>query len=162
MRTGLSIALLLVASLPAAGAQSQQNAARAGSEAEVRAADAGMWEAVNACDAARWDKIVADDLVLIIIGGTIFDKAKLREDFFGKSMHPVPCDTEYANEPMRVRLYGDVAVVAGNLSYKGNGKGRLRDTQRFLYTRVFEKRNGVWQLVHSQHTTTRERQKGPF
>jgi ketosteroid isomerase-like protein len=158
MRTVLAIVLSLLVALPAAaGAQGANNAAKAKAEAEVRAADVGMWEAVNTCDVAKWNKIVADDLVLIIIGGRIFDKPTLRDDFFGKTMHPVPCDTEYTNEPMRVRVYGDGAVVTGNVSYKGNGKGRPRGIQRFVYTRLFEKRGGTWQLVHGQHTTTKER-----
>ena len=166
MTTRFTIAFLLVIlvtmSHQSPAAQPNDAAARAAIEEAVKAADTGMWEAVNACDEESWTRIVADDLVLIIIGGTTFDKATLHEDFFGKSMHPVPCDTEYTNEPMKVRSYGDAAVVTGNLAYKGNGKGRPRATQRFVYTRVFEKRNGTWQLVLGQHTTTKERQEGPF
>jgi ketosteroid isomerase-like protein len=161
MRTTLTIALLLLVPV-VAGAQKPNDAAKARSEAEVKAADVGMWDAVNACDQAKWNRIVADDLVLIIIGGRIFDKPTLHGDFFGTTMHPVPCDTEYTNEPMRVRVYGDAAVVTGNVSYKGNGKGRPRAIQRMVYTRVFEKRNGTWQLVHGQHTTTKERIAGGF
>ena len=163
MKTRVLLLLLTVAtSHHALAAQPKDASARARAEEEVKAADSGMWEAVNACNQQRWDNIVADDMVLIIIGGTSFDKAKLRDDFFGTSMHPVPCDTEYANEPMKVRLYDGVAIVTGNLSYKGNGKGRPRDIQRFVYTRVYERRNNAWRLVLGQHTTTKQRQGGPF
>ena len=163
MKIPVLLPLLLVAtSHHALAAQPKDAAVRAKVEEEVKAAESGMWEAVNACNQQRWDSVVADDMVLIIIGGTSFDKPRLRDDFFGTSMHPVPCDTEYANEPMKVRLYDGVAVVTGNLAYKGNGKGRLRDTQRFVYTRVYERRNGSWRFVLGQHTTTKQRQGGPF
>ena len=129
---------------------------------EVQAADSGVWEAVNACNVERWNRIVADDLLLISVGGRTFDKPQLRDDFFGTTLHPVPCDTEYGNEPMRTRVFGNIAVVNGNTTLKGNGKGRLRELTRFAYTRVFEKRDGVWRLVVGQHTTTKVRLTGPF
>ena len=157
----LMAALFFATTSPGLTAQ-EGGAARAKAAEEVKAADTGMWEAVNACDQEKWDRIVADDMVLIIIGGTSFDKTKLRDDFFGKTMHPIPCDTEYTNEPMKVRAYDGVAVVTGNLSYKGNGKGRPRGVQRFVYTRVYEKRGMAWKFVVGQHTTTKERQNGPF
>lgn len=155
----IAISFVLVSGL---GIAAQSGKSKAKIEEEVRAADTGMFEAVNTCDQDKWNRIVADDMVLLIVGGRAFDKVTLHGDFFGKTMHPVPCDTEYTNEPMKVRSYGDVAIVTGNTSYKGNGKGRPREVQRFVFTRVYEWRNGAWRFVLGQHTTTKERQTGAF
>ncbi len=160
MKKLYACALLLVTGWYSVGI-AQDSAASAIIEKDVKAADTAMWEAVNACDEARWSRLVADDVTLIIIGGTLFDKTKLRGDFFGTTMHPVPCDTQYSNEPMQVRSNGNLAVVTGNVEYHGNGKGRPRGSSRLLFTRVYEKREGRWQFVHGQHTSTKERQAWP-
>lgn len=107
---------------------------------EVLAADRGYWEAVNACDAAKWESFVADEVVFITAGGTVYDKGILRADHFKN----VPCKNNYRIEPLVVRIYGDAAIVNGNFVY-GGGKSTA------AYTRVFIRQQGKWRLVSVQH-----------
>lgn len=131
-------------------------AATQSGSADVLAADNGTWKAVNSCAPEQWAALVADDVALVTIGGQIFDKAKLRDDFFGTGMHPVPCDTEYTNEPLRTWSYGNSAAVSGVTTLRGNGRGRLRGESRFYYLRLYERRGDTWVWVYGQHTSTKQ------
>jgi ketosteroid isomerase-like protein len=54
-------------------------------------------------------------------------------------------------EDIKVRRYGDTAVVTYRSAAKGKDPQGAFDHQR-LWTRVFVRRDGRWQLVHSQGT----------
>src|SRR5262249_57987115 len=54
-------------------------------------------------------------------------------------------------EDIKVRLYGDTAVATYRSAAKGKDQQGAFDEQR-LWTRVFVRRDGRWQLVHSQGT----------
>jgi uncharacterized protein (TIGR03067 family) len=56
-----------------------------------------------------------------------------------------------ASDEIRVRLFGDTAVVTGRSTAKGKDQHGAIDDQR-LWTRVFLRRDGRWQLVHYQGT----------
>jgi ketosteroid isomerase-like protein len=158
-----SLLALLVATLAVAGARpgAQQRDVSADVDA-VKAADNAVWDAVNACDVGSWNQLISDRFVLVSIGGTIYDKPKIRDDFFSNTQHPVACDTSYENHASSVRVYQDnVALVAGETALRGNGKGRQRGVSRFAYLRVFEKRDGRWQWLYGQHTTIRDHLKWP-
>ena len=50
------------------------------------------------------------------------------------------------NDVVRVRLFGDIAVVTARGTAQGKYKGQRADMV-FLYTRIWVKRNGLWQAV---------------
>jgi ketosteroid isomerase-like protein len=54
-------------------------------------------------------------------------------------------------DDIKVRLYGDTAIVTGRSIAKGKDQHGAIDDQRF-FTRVFLRRDGRWQLAHSQAT----------
>ena len=54
-------------------------------------------------------------------------------------------------EDMKVRVYGDTAVVTYATTDKGTYKGRDISGQ-YRWTDVFVKQNGKWQLVSGQGT----------
>jgi Calcium/calmodulin dependent protein kinase II association domain len=54
---------------------------------------------------------------------------------------------------MRIRWYGDTALVTGLATRKDTAGGKARDFQ-YYYTRVWILRDGRWQCVHMQSTTT--------
>lgn len=110
----------------------------------VLATDKGYWDAVNACDAERWSRLVNEDVVFITIPGGVHDKAILRYDHFGKP----PCKHNYATDALRVRVYGDAAVVNGNFGY-GGVDGQPRNWA--AYTRMFVRQKGQWQVVAVHH-----------
>src|SRR5690349_14457806 len=53
---------------------------------------------------------------------------------------------------MRIRWYGDTALVTGLATRKDTAGGKARDLQ-YRYTRVWTLRDGRWQCVHMQSTT---------
>jgi len=55
------------------------------------------------------------------------------------------------SDEIKVRLYGDAAVVTGRSTAKGKDQQGAIDDQR-LWTRVFVRQDGRWQVVHFQAT----------
>ena len=55
-------------------------------------------------------------------------------------------------DDVKVRFYGDTAIVTYRSTAKGKDQQGAIDEQR-LWTRVFVRRDGHWQLVHSQGTS---------
>ena len=58
---------------------------------------------------------------------------------------------EFRNRDMKVRLYGDAAVVLGITSLKGTAEGKPFAVE-VRFTDTYAKRDGVWKLV-AGHTT---------
>ncbi|GAA0710090.1 nuclear transport factor 2 family protein [Dokdonella soli] len=66
--------------------------------------------------------------------------------------------TEFRNHDMKVRLYGDTAIVLGITSLKGSSKGKpFALDVRFTDTLV--KRDGAWKLV-AGHVTRLDKPAG--
>ena len=55
-------------------------------------------------------------------------------------------------DEIKVRFYGDTAIVTYRSTAKGKDQDGAIDEQR-RWTRVFVRRDVRWQLVHSQGTT---------
>ena len=55
-----------------------------------------------------------------------------------------------AADDMKVRVYGDVAIVTGRQTLQGTAKGYVSGPRRF--TDIFVKRNGRWQCAGGQST----------
>jgi ketosteroid isomerase-like protein len=98
-------------------------------------------------DIEKIREIVAPDVMLTTPEGTVLsledDLAELRSGTFTAEL--------YDSSDMKVKLYGDCAVVAGRTTLKGNYKGEGVQDQ-FRWTDTFVKRKGRWQIVASQAT----------
>lgn len=141
-RTGLLFVALVVAAPHVALAQ----AADARTIEEVKAADSGVWNAANACDKDAWSALVADDVALITPYGFVLDKARLLQST------TVQCTINWEMEQLKVQLYdkGNTAVVIGHHKYKSK-PGKNGHDGRYIYTRIYEKRNSKWLWVFGQH-----------
>lgn len=53
--------------------------------------------------------------------------------------------------PMKVRVFGDTAIVTGSDTEKSTYKGK-DSSGKYVWTDIFVKRNGKWQAVSSQST----------
>ena len=98
-------------------------------------------------DVAGFGRIFADDAVLIPPDGTTQTKAQLLADV--KSGDLVIESSEMSD--MKVRAYGDAAVV----TYMTNDKGKYKGqdiTGRYRWTDVFVRSGGTWRIVASQGT----------
>ena len=80
--------------------------------------------------------------------GDVETRAQYLED---RKSGRVDFDSLVADE-IKVRFYGDTAIVTYRSAAKGKDQYGVIDEQR-RWTRVFVRRDGRWQLVHSQGTT---------
>src|SRR6476469_768230 len=99
-------------------------------------------EAIVRNDLESIGRLVADDWVVIDPNGEIVDRARFFEVIkLGALTH----DT-MESEDLRVRVYGDSAVVTGITRTMGKFRGQECSTQERA-TDVFVKRDGRWQCV---------------
>ncbi len=97
-------------------------------------------------DAVTLERIWADDYVLTDYRGTVKERAQaLAEWKAGEHRYG-----SYVSDDIRVRAYGDAAVVTARVT-----RASLSDPQnvgQFRHTRVFVRRHGRWRLVATQVT----------
>jgi ketosteroid isomerase-like protein len=98
-------------------------------------------------DVATLDKQTADDYVLISMNGRMSDKSQMLDGF--KSGQSKLTSNDLSD--LKVRVYGDAAVVTGKADVKGTLGGQDA-TGQVLFTRVYVKKGGHWQSVSFQQT----------
>jgi ketosteroid isomerase-like protein len=129
-------ALVLSAALAAAAAPSSPD------EAAVRALDDAFTRAFPACDVAAYRSILADDFRSILADG----RAIGRDEFLRQAAES-PGVSDFRTEEVTVRVYGDAAVVTGQVGYRRNGV-----QVRSRHTDVYVRRDGRWRMVSAQFT----------
>ena len=130
MLTSLAAALLLLLSQPSDELTDiQQRLARA-------------W---MAGDRAAIERIIAPDWTVTGTDGSVSTRADVLRDVFETKVHRI---TLVQIDDVRVRVFGDAAVVTGRTHGRGEYSSVPYDvTVRF--TDVFVRRNGRWQAVAS-------------
>jgi uncharacterized protein (TIGR03067 family) len=103
--------------------------------------------AVVKADLAFLERILHEDYVHHRMRGTAENRAEYLEN---RKTGRVDFDV-LASEEIRVRVFGDTAIVTGRATAKGKDQHGTIDDQR-LWTRVFLRRDGRWQLIHYQGT----------
>src|SRR5262245_28629607 len=119
----------------------------ANTEREIRGLNLEYDKAIVQQDAAALERLLAQDFVVTKMGGKLSNKAQEIAD--AKSG-----ETKFEtgrSEDVKVRLYGDTAIVNGRWVEKSVTKGKSFDGSH-LYTTVYLKRNGKWQIVSDQVT----------
>ena len=152
-RTAVLLLAVWVAAPHGASAEGSAPPAETRATEEIKAIDVGVWAAATACDEARWSPLVADDVALITPYGFVLDKARLLDST------TMQCDHEWKVEPLKVQVYDDVAVVIGNHTFWSK-PDRNGHSGRYIYTRVYEKRDSRWQWVFGQHTIVTDTSNG--
>ena len=100
-------------------------------------------------DLVALDHILGDDHSVITKDGSVLTKAQ------ELAKHGESTDELFDFEPMKVRVFGDTAVVTGGHREKSQYNGR--DTSgHYRWMDVFVKRNGRWQAVASELTRVEE------
>ena len=100
-------------------------------------------------DIAFLDRILDKDYVHYRPHGNVENRSQYLEN--RKKRARVDFDSLVADE-VKVHFYGDTAVVTYRSTAKGKDQDGAIDEQR-RWTRVFVRRDGRWQLVHSHGTT---------
>lgn len=99
-------------------------------------------ETIVCNDLERLGRVVADDWIIIDPNGEIVDRAR----FFEVIKSGFLTHEAMESEDLRVRIYGDSAVVTAVTRTKGKFMGQDFSTQERA-TDVFVKRDGRWRCV---------------
>ena len=164
MKRILTIAALMIAASPLAFGQtttqskpSQATAGQKGgsAEQEVLKANKEYGEAFVRGDAAAYDRFLADDYIYTNPTGGVADKARMMKEIKSGDMKL----ESGQDDDVRVRVYGDTAVVTGLWTAKGQHKGNAFNNKE-RYTAVYVKRGGRWQVVAEQLTNVGAQPQG--
>jgi ketosteroid isomerase-like protein len=98
-------------------------------------------------DVAAWSRFLGDDWVLTYSDGSLVTKPLALADLKEGALRI----ESFRLDDMKVRVYGDTAVVTGQITEKS--KFRDKDTSGVRrFTDVFVKRDGRWQAVASHES----------
>lgn len=111
-------------------------------EAEVLAVEHAWMQAYLDNDVSALDSILASDYTLTDGAGGVTTKA---DDLRNARTHRVQFDA-YDNSDVRVRVWGDTAVVTGKSMVRGNAAGRPF-AQDIAFTDTLARIDGRWRAV---------------
>ena len=132
---------------PPAGAPG--NEASENVEKKIMQLERDWGDALAKRDLVALDRILGDDHSVISKDGSVLTKAQ------ELAKHSESADELFDFEPMKVRVFGDTAVVTGGHREKSQYQGK--DTSgHYRWMDVFVKRNGRWQAVASELTRVEE------
>src|SRR6516225_10823103 len=121
-------------------------------EEELLKLEKAFAETIVGNDLEGLGRVVADDWIIIDPNGEIVDRARFFEVIkSGALTHDI-----MESEDLRVRVYGDSAVVTAITRTKGKFMGQEFGT-RERATDVFVKRDRRWQCVLTHLTRVREK-----
>ena len=135
----VAVVLLVPALTFFASAQSTEN--------EIKKLEMDRAAAVVKGDVAYVDKQTADDYMFINMFGQVTDKKQLLDGMKSGALKISADDIS----DLKVRVYGNTAVVTGKSDIKGTIGGKDASGMS-LFTRVFVKKGGHWQTVALQQT----------
>jgi ketosteroid isomerase-like protein len=118
---------------------------------QIRALESAFDEAIVRRDVSALDKMTSDDFTLISLNGDLHEKAEVLKYFATHASQ-----YEYRKtDNLRVRVYGDAAVVTGRTTQtvQENGKDH---SDAYRFTRVYIRQKGHWLLVDLQPTRVPE------
>jgi ketosteroid isomerase-like protein len=119
----------------------------AAQEDQIKKLEMDRAAAVVKGDMATLDKQTSDDYTLVNINGQVSDKSQMLNAFKSGQSKLTKDDVS----DLKVRMYGDVAVVTGKVTVSGmmGGKDVSGDAR---FTRVYVKQGGQWKSVALQQT----------
>ena len=97
-------------------------------------------------DRATMERLMADDYLYTHSNGTVANKAQ----DIAETISPDSKWTAVKSDDLKVRVYGDVAVITGLGTLTGSAKGYQPGPRRF--TDLWVRRNGRWQSIGGQST----------
>jgi ketosteroid isomerase-like protein len=94
-------------------------------------------------DTQTLEQILADDFTLAGTGDALIGKG----EYVAGLDNPEFRTTSAIVNDVRIRVYGDAAVVTGRATYQGCSKTGGRSVHRFRFTDTFVRRGGSWKCV---------------
>jgi len=138
----IAFAVCVAVLLFALGVSAQTPAQPKSVEQELIKIENGWVEAELKKDVALLDRILADDFTDTDPEGNVMTKAQDLEDLKSGAL----VATSMVLDNIKVRVYGDMAVVTGRNTVKAQYKGKDVSGQR-QWTDTFIRRDGRWQCV---------------
>ena len=142
-RSATGVVIAAAFALAAATAHAQG----ASVEEQLKKMERDRAAAVVKGDVATLEGLTADDYVLINANGQVSDKATTMNNI---KTGNIKLTTNEVSD-LKVRVYGDTAVVTGKSSATGTIGGRELKGP-VMFTRVYVKKNGKWRSVAFQQT----------
>jgi len=145
--TGVVVAAAFLVTVAAIPARGQAAAAGPSVEDQLKKMEKDRAAAVVKGDVATLEKLTSDDYILINANGQLSDKPTTMNNIKTGNIKLT------ANEvsDLKVRVYGNTAVVTGKSDAKGSIGGRELKGP-VMFTRVYVKKDGKWQSVSFQQT----------
>ena len=144
--TGVVVAaafsLATVSAVPARGQGSTASV-----EDQIKKMEKDRAAAVVKADVATLEKLTSDDYILINANGQLSDKTTTMNNI---KTGNIKLTTNEVSD-LKVRVYGNTAVVTGKSDAKGTIGGRELKGP-VMFTRVYVKKDGKWQSVAFQQT----------
>lgn len=120
---------------------------------QLRAIERARLRSLVDADMATARRLHADDFELINpVGGTLSKEQYLRRIASGELDY-----LEWEPVEIRVKLYGDSAVIRYQAHLRVSVKGSAGRPVTFWHTDLYEKRNGQWQIVWAHATEVQQR-----
>jgi uncharacterized protein (TIGR02246 family) len=114
---------------------------------QVIAVEEALFDALKNRDSAALSKLVADDFQFRDAGNEIIAKPE-----FLKAATSVPGTIlSVSSDDMRVRVIGDLAILSGTQKAVVRLKDGNQLTGEGVFTDVFAKRDGAWQLIFAHN-----------
>lgn len=117
-------------------------------EREVLQLEKQYESAVNKQDINTLERLLADDFTAISSRAELRDKKTEIDDIRPNADFKLE---SFKLEDLKIRVYGKIAIATGRSILQTNFRGRS-STSTFRYTRVYEKRGAVWQVIAQQLT----------
>jgi len=140
-------ALVVAVAIPTTSQQPHGDASAATAET-LQSIERAWLNAEKNHDAAAFEEFVADDWIAITPDGKSQTKAERAAEIKASRL------TSAKMGDMKVRIFGDTAVVTGS-DDEISEEGGKNSTSHFIWTDVFVKRHGKWLAVASQTAETK-------
>ena len=131
-----------------------EKTAAGSAEQEISQLEKGMQDAMLKGETALFEKVATDDYLVINPLGVVGTKAQAVAGANNIKME------SFSADDVKVRVYGDAAVVTGRATVKGQLKATADATQdisgQYRYTRVYVKQQGQWRLASFQFAPVRQ------
>jgi ketosteroid isomerase-like protein len=98
------------------------------------------------------ESVLADDWIVTDLTGRVLTKEEVLREAFGSDERQV---ASMEIDDIRVRSFGDWAIVTGRTKATGEYQGSMIDV-KLRFTDVFALRDGRWQAIASQATMLNE------
>jgi len=155
MKVPMILVLSIIAHADCAVAQASQTDLSPKPQTTVECEIESLKEARNLAvlhgDVAALDRMTSDDYTFITLRGELRTKSDILKGFASGSFH---YESRQISD-LKVRVYGDTAIVTGRSMQKGmeNGKDYSGD---YRFTRVYVKEKGRWVTVALKTTLIRQ------